>query len=119
MDEMCFKKCTGCGQEWTTQKQFIEDKDLTLNGYKADFERLEYGMFFFTHKKDGCFSTIVIEVSQFMNLFKGQRFIERKTDTDECPRYCSDDEQLVRCEAMCECAFVREIMHVLLNGSNS
>ncbi len=113
MKDNYFKKCPSCGEIWQTQKAFIIDELLVLNGYKADFEKLEYGMFFFTHNKESCHSTMVIEVSDFINLYNGEVYSERKTGSDECPRYCLDEEQIDRCGAICECAFVRELLQII------
>ena len=115
MGNNCFKTCPNCGDTWSTQKDFLMDEMLDLNGYKADFEKLEYGMFFFTHKKDGCYSTMVIEVSDFMNLFQGKIYTERKTGGPDCLGFCLDEEQMDRCDAICECAFVRELLYKIKN----
>ena len=109
-----FKICPNCQMHWPTQEKFISDKELELTGYKADFEKLEYGMFFFNHNENDCFSTIVIEVSEFLNLYKGPFYTERKTGTEDCPGYCKDKAELSRCEALCECAFVREITNMIV-----
>jgi hypothetical protein len=113
-----FKTCPSCKTVWASQEKFISDAGLKLNGYKADFEKLEYGLFFFTHTVPSCQSTMVIEVSDFLNLYTGPRYTERKTDTEECPGYCKDKEQLSRCEALCECAFVREICNIIREKQN-
>jgi hypothetical protein len=108
-----FKICPNCQQVWSMQIEFISDGEIELNGYKSDFEKLEYGMFFFTHKKVGCFSTMVLEVKEFLNLYEGPFYSEQKTGTEDCPNYCRDKEKLDRCEAFCECAFVREIINII------
>ncbi|MBI4666390.1 MAG: hypothetical protein HY751_08280 [Nitrospinae bacterium] len=109
-----FKVCSTCGQVWQSRDDFLNDTSLKLNGYKADFERLEYGMFFITHGADGCHSTLAFEVNDFNDLYTGVRYTERKTLGPDCPRYCVDEKQLARCDAMCECAFVREIAQLIL-----
>ncbi len=111
-----FKQCPGCFQAWPSRDDFLSDERLELNGYKADFERLEYGLFFFTHRKATCYSTMAIEVVDFMDLYTGKIYAERRTGEEACPGYCRDKEQLDRCDAQCECAFVREILHIIKNG---
>ena len=37
------------------------------------------------------------------------------TGTDDCPGYCLRVDELGRCPARCECAYVREIIHVIRN----
>lgn len=108
-----FKICPNCSEVWQTRENFISDNQLELNGYKADFEKLEYGLFFFTHKKPNCCSTMTIRVLDFKDLYPGEIYTERKTESEECPRYCLEKEQLDRCNAFCECAFVREIIQIL------
>lgn len=108
-----FKKCPGCFTAWHTREDFLADNTLELNGYKADFKELEYGLFFFTHKADGCYSTMALEVKDFQDLYNGTIYRERKTESEECPRYCLKEKQLSRCAARCECAFAREIINII------
>ena len=107
-----FKQCPCCFEGWQTIDAFIKDPSLVLNGYKADFEALEYGLFFFTHLKPSCRSTMAIAVKDFMALYKGPRYVQRKTGLPGCPGHCLDMDQLDRCGQACECAFVREIMQL-------
>jgi hypothetical protein len=37
----------------------------------------------------------------------------RKNDTAECPGYCNNQNQLSRCNMLCECAYVREIIEII------
>ena len=108
-----FKKCPGCFKAWRSREDFLADGALELNGYKADFKELEYGLFFFTHKADGCYSTMALEVKDFQGLYTGTIYPERKTASEECPRYCMKEKQLNRCAARCECAFAREIIQII------
>ncbi|WP_108651221.1 hypothetical protein [Dongshaea marina] len=108
-----FKKCSMCSALWKSREDFISDPEIVLNGYKADFESLDYGLFLFTHEKEGCCSTLAVEVGDFKDLYQGQVYSERKTGGPECPRYCKDEHQLARCKAKCECAYVRELMQML------
>ncbi|HMK56293.1 MAG TPA: hypothetical protein VK448_06635 [Dissulfurispiraceae bacterium] len=117
--ETVFKKCPGCFRDWSTRDDFLSDNSLELNGYKADFEKLEYGLFFFTHKVDGCCSTMALEVKDFLGIYTGKMYTDRKTLSDECPGYCTDEKQLSRCDALCECAFAREIMHIIRQRQGS
>ena len=54
-----FKRCPCCFDLWPTRDRFLDDPDVELNGYKADFEQLEYGLFFFIHLKLDCWSTML------------------------------------------------------------
>ena len=108
-----FKMCPCCFFVWPTRTDFLKDPSLLLNGYKADFEALEFGLFFFTHQAAECQSTLALEVNDFMDLYQGTRHTGRRTGMSDCPGYCVDKEQLQRCDALCECAFVREILHLV------
>jgi len=112
-EEKPFKQCPCCFETWPTRESFLSDNNLDLNGYKADFEKLEYGLFFFTHLQTNCNSTMALEVSDFIDLYQGPRYPKRRTAEAECPGYCLDRDQLDRCNAFCECAFVREIIQLL------
>jgi hypothetical protein len=112
-EEKPFKQCPCCFQTWLTRDAFLSDKSLSLNGYKADLEKLEYGLFFFTHLDPSCNSTMAIEVSDFIDLYRGARYTERRTGEQDCPGYCLDKNQLERCNVFCECAFVREIIQII------
>lgn len=114
-DDNAFKICPGCNQIWETRNDYLNDETLVLNGYKADFKALEYGMFFFTHRVEGCCSTMVLLVNEFQDLYTGPLYPENKAISEECPRYCMDENELSRCDALCECAFAREIMHLINN----
>ena len=108
-----FKHCPCCFQNWSTRNAFLSDPSVTLNGYQADFEKLEYGLFFFTHHQTGCNSTLAIEVIDFLDLHKGPRYLQRQTGEADCPGYCLEKNQLDRCDAICECAFVRDIIQLI------
>lgn len=114
MGRKIFKRCPRYSQIWSIQDQFITDRQLELNGYMTDFEKLEYCLFLFTHNQTCCRSTMALRVSNSMNLYKGPINKERKTGTGECPGYCRDRKQLDRCDALCECAFSREILQIIM-----
>ena len=108
-----FKTCSCCAHEWRDRKSFLEDPSLTLNGYQADLELLEEGLFYFTHVRTGCGSTLVIPAGQFLDLYTGPRYLEQHAFSEECPRYCMDKDQLGRCHVLCECAMVREVIQLI------
>ncbi len=108
-----FKKCSMCSNEWETREKFLADNSLKINGYGADFKNLERSLFYFTHMKEGCFSTIVIKAEEFLSLYSGKRYSEQRAGKEECPGYCLDEKQLNRCDALCECAFNREIIQMI------
>lgn len=102
-----------CTAVWRDRMNFIRDKSLEMNGYQANFNRLELGLFYFTHKVEGCYSTLVVEAKDFYDLNPGIQYSEKKNLTETCPRYCHTKENLEKCEAECECVFVRDLIHIL------
>jgi hypothetical protein len=108
-----FKECPMCSAVWKDRDDFIGDNSVVLNGYQTNFEYLEYGLFYFTHEVDGCFSTMAIKADEFYDLNPQQKFTERKTFTEVCPGHCLDKSNLEMCYAECECAYVRDILGTL------
>lgn len=108
-----FKRCTCCSTEWGTREEFLSDPTLKFNGYQICRPELEYGLFFFTHLKEGCCSTLSLKVLTFLDLYTGTRYHGDKALSPTCPRYCLDEGNLSRCDALCECAYVREISHII------
>lgn len=108
-----FKICPMCSTQWETLDDFLNDKSLEINGYQADFQKLEDSFFYFTHNVEGCGTTMTIYAEKFFSLYAGKRYPQRKTGEKDCPGFCLDDKQLERCEAFCECAFNREILRII------
>ena len=113
MDE--FKTCPLCQRRWNERADFLNDLELQLVGYEANFRRLEAGWFLFNHNGSGCGTTLAVEAGKFFDLYTGPVFQERKTGSDECPKYCLRQSELARCLSRCECAFVREIVNMILS----
>ncbi|MFO7748984.1 MAG: hypothetical protein R6V54_02700 [Desulfobacteraceae bacterium] len=107
-----FKRCNNCGTEWKTRKAFLNDKDLVITGYQAHFEELTLGLFLFNHN---CKTTLAIAAGEFQDLYRGPVFAERLTDSDQCPGYCLDQDELEPCPNHCECAYIREIIQLIKN----
>jgi hypothetical protein len=112
-DEKVFKECPMCRKIWKSREEFLDDNCLQLEGYSADFEVQEKGLFYFTHRMRGCFSTMALEAKAFFDLYTGKRYPDSKMDSDECSRFCLDRRNLDRCPALCEFAFVREIIQII------
>jgi hypothetical protein len=112
-DDTIFKKCPLCLHCWKTRKEFLDDRTLKLNGYQADFEEIDDGLFFFTHQVEDCFSTMAVMSVDFHDMYTGIKYPKRKTGSDECPGHCLKKDQFDRCDAECEYAFVREILHLI------
>jgi hypothetical protein len=105
-----FRKCSNCTYEWKTRNDFLEDPDVKIIGYQANFEALKAGLFFFNHS---CGTTIALFAELFTDLYQGPIFQERQTNGDDCPGYCMNKDDLEPCPSMCECASVREIIQCI------
>ena len=108
-----FKICSMCKTSWDSREQFLNDATLDLNGYMADPNIPENGLFYFTHKRTDCFSTLAIQTSQFLDLHTGKKYDELKYNTDECQGHCFSKNDLSPCNANCSCAYIREIIQIL------
>lgn len=109
-----FRTCPSCGASWNTRHEFLSDPSVVLNGYQASFKNLETGLLLFTHHRDGCRTTMGVGVTEFLDLYSGKRYGENRALSPECPRYCIDEKRLDRCDVLCECAFVREIVQKIV-----
>ena len=112
-DGVAFKICPMCGQTWSTRDSFLRDSGLNLVGYQVDFGELTSGVFVFNHS---CKGILAVRVGNFSSLHDGIVFVDRATGSDECREYCLHEEELRPCPAVCECAHVRELMHVIRTG---
>ena len=106
-----FKKCTCCDYPWLSRGEFLADIQLVFVGYQVNFSNLELGYFLFNHT--ACQSTIAVPAGYFKDLYDGPIFSERKTNSENCPGYCCERDAFGRCEQECECAYVREIIHIV------
>lgn len=105
-----FKECRICGSVWVSRDDFLADSGVVLIGYQANFAALEKGLFLFNHS---CHGTLSVEVQTFADLYDGPVFSERKTESDSCSGYCLHRNLLKPCPAICECAYVREVLQKL------
>lgn len=76
-----FKRCTMCGSEWSTKDEFLEDREIFLNGYQWNRKKFRSGegfagLLIFTHRKADCGTSLAIAA----NKFKTEAFPE---DSDE------------------------------------
>ena len=105
-----FSKCSVCGCEWRRRGDFLEDPEVEITGYEVDFDDLTAGTYLFRH---ACGATVALTVRHFNGLYEGPIFSERATGSDECPGYCLYRDQLDKCSARCECAYVRNIIDLI------
>lgn len=110
-----FKVCPMCAFTWEDRAAFLADRTLYYNGYQADFEEEEKGLFYFTHRTAACGSTMTIEAKHFLSLYSGAHYEHTRRLSEKCPRYCLESSELRRCPTDCRHAFVREISQILLD----
>ncbi len=108
-----FYKCPTCSHVWSGREDFVADHEVSIEGYQADLDDLDNGLFYFTHSGCGCGGVIVLKAELFTDLYSGRRHPEPKTGSDECPGFCLRQECLDPCGAHCSCGYVREIIQML------
>ncbi|MFZ2198631.1 MAG: hypothetical protein WAV13_12900 [Thermodesulfovibrionales bacterium] len=108
---VCFKKCSKCGFVWPGRTSFLNDPDLRMIGYQPDFEELMAGLFLFHHN---CGTSLAIKADAFEDLYDGPMFKEKLRGTKDCGGHCLHKGDLSPCPTKCECAYVREIVQVIL-----
>ena len=109
---MIFKTCPKCKVTWKTRDDFLKDPALELIGYQANFENLKLGLFLFNHD---CKGTLSVNAEKFLDLYDGNVFSQRVTGTNDCPEHCLITENLSPCPAICECAYIREVLQIIKN----
>ncbi len=112
-DKDIFKKCPLCSHIWVSREAFLSDSKISVIGYQVHFEELEAGLFYFNH--DECGTTLALKAIVFKDLYDGPIFEERLTGSETCPGYCLKKSELRPCPNKCECAYVREILHIVKN----
>ena len=50
---------------------------MVLIGYQANFQSLDYGLFFFNHQANACGTTLVLNVAAFTDLYEGPKYSVR------------------------------------------
>ena len=111
---MDFKTCS-CGKRWKSREEFLSDPDVEVVGYQVDFEDLREGFFMFNHMSRGCLTTLSVSAGLFFDLYDGPVFKERPIGVAGCGGMCFHQSDLRRCPTRCECAFAREVLHVVSN----
>lgn len=105
-----FKKCPRCNFVWELRNAFLSDPSVELIGYQTNFKELAEGLFYFNH---ACKGTFTLYARDFLDLYKGPLFAERRLYTEECPEFCLYRHNLQPCPNKCECAYVRKVMQII------
>lgn len=108
-----FKKCMVCQYSWATRDSFIGDDAIYAIGYQANIVAVEKGLFLFNHS---CGGTLSLPVEAFRDLYAGPMFSRRLNGSDACPGYCLHQSSLRACPKKCECAYVRDILQMLVTS---
>jgi len=108
-----FKVCSLCKKVWESRNDFLNDSMVKIIGFIADFEYPEKGLLLFNHTAQGCGTTLVAEVFNFMDLYSGPIYSEGLTGSEECPEHCLDKDNLEKCSAKCAYSHVREIIQIV------
>lgn len=114
MNKEPFAICPGCQHIWETRDDFIDDSSTLIHGYQANLESLPEGLFVFTHTIPDCRATVSIKAKEFLDLYTGPNYSNADREhVDGCPLYCEHEDNLGRCDKVCECAYVREVIAML------
>jgi len=108
--KVSFKTCPRCGFSWELRESFLSDPTIELIGYQTNFRELAEGLFYFNH---ACKGTLTLYASDFIDLYKGPLFAERRLDSKECPAFCLYKNNLKPCPSKCECAYVRNVVQII------
>jgi hypothetical protein len=65
-----FKRCTGCGKEWVGGEDFLNDREVFLDGRQANAMRWfldlkERGILLFVHNVGSCGSKLILAAEMF------------------------------------------------------
>jgi len=112
-NEEHYKACTLCGYEWQTLQSFVQDCNLTVNGYQACFEKAEEGLFLLTHVCPQCHSTLAVRASDFTHWDTGSRPGLLNMGKETCPGRCLNNDDLEPCTAECSMRWVRDVLQYL------
>ena len=113
MKDTLFKTCSNCQAVWKNIEGLLADPEIVLAGYQVHPDDLEGGLFFFTHQKEGCNTTLAIPVTEFLCL--NDRPLLEKRDKELCigSEFCVHESDLSPKPMKCECAWVREILQTI------
>lgn len=114
-NEQIFKTCSSCGTTWQSMKQFLEDKELVVEGYQASFSDSMDGLFLMTHSCEDCGSTLALKTGLFRELYHGPEFTEHRTNMPGCDGHCLNENDLEPCDQECDMRWVRDVLQMLKN----
>jgi hypothetical protein len=114
-----FKTCPNCGTVWQTLDEFLDDPKVELGGYQVNFVDLKGGLFYFTHRKQDCQTTMAVKVEDFASLSDRSFLAPRgKLPEGGCSNQCLRKGDIDPCPTQCECVWVREVLQVIRKRLN-
>jgi hypothetical protein len=102
-----------CHTVWEDRESFVSDPTLALNGYQAFFDNPDEGLILFTHRVEGCLSTLALKARAFRPLYKGPHEDFLNAGAESCSGHCSDHRNLEGCQARCSMRWVRDVLQLL------
>jgi hypothetical protein len=70
IDNAIFKQCPLCKRAWNTREEFLDDKDMFLNGHQMNKRRVKAGLpsnglLIFTHTIAHCGTSLAVAAAAF------------------------------------------------------
>jgi len=106
-----FKRCSKCGWDWASRKEFLGDPGIELVGYQPHFEDQELGFFLFTHTR--CGTTLNLPVEPLRDLYGGPVITHREVPLETAQRYCIHAGSEDNCPTSCECLAIMELSRII------
>lgn len=112
MDKI-FKACPKCRFEWKSRNELLNDKNVKIIGYQANFIEPEEGLYLFNHTIDNCNTTFSMKTKDYKDMYEGTVYPFSKYGEPECKGYCKDENNLSICGEQCKYAPFREIASLI------
>ncbi|MFZ5434615.1 MAG: hypothetical protein ACOZB3_12685 [Calditrichota bacterium] len=108
-----FATCSSCGMQWENLSDFLNDRQVVLNGYQVTLPNPDDGLFLWTHRNATCRTTFSVGVAKFKQLYLADIPRESLHGTEVCMRLCDDSSNLSPCSQACRLRWVRDVIQLL------
>ena len=105
-----FKSCNVCDFIWKDRDSFLSDPNTEIIGYQVSYDEEHNGFFMFNHN---CGTSLSIPVDMFGDLYHGPKYKNILLNTEQCPEYCLDENDLNPCGEDCKFSFARELIQLI------
>ncbi len=114
-----FKECPNCHEKWKELTDFVSDPFLELMGQQPNLESPLEGHFVFNHNKGACFSTLLVQVKEFLYLSSDILAISKFiSQSPNCKGFCQTPGTLESCsDSHCKAKQVKKIL-TIINAKN-